>query len=745
MKRFFLFIVLSTIVSFAFGLTKKTVYITLDVSGSMHNDKYVLANYAAQLISTLCDQDDVYLIIYGHSEKISGNKDLYKKIQIKYEELNKVWKVRSLDSQIEDIREFNRIYKDEKDKEQWLFIVGDGIWETRRFDDITEKFKKIVDAGKLHVQFIQTGTLKIEHNDFTSFLETLKIVNILKSSTSPESIIASCNNVTCNILGLSLESLKTKQEGKSCVSVTSELPSKRYIVLYQDEIEESALPKLKSITQNNKPLAFLHKGTPSTSSILGPFASKLVSGNVWIVNPGSVIQKGIPVKFCFNKTIDPNKLKVFPVVYVKQSIGGIKAITGDATIIDETTIKICKDNKKAVVTVNLKDEFGKPLPLSIIKNTKVEILSNNSVYKAEYKSGIFECELPLVGETTLYYSRSECPGYFTNTSRINRIIRKENCKQEPPPPPPPADTTLPVQVIGSISFKQLLKGKCIDAIITDLQSKEILDPSKFNISVTHNYPLLFRKAEIIINGNQVTLCFEARGDWCDCFTPDTLELTAKVTPKKKADFGSKIYNEIRVPLKISIIKDSWFSRCKLVIFSMAASLLLFIYFYYLSKKARFKKGSVIVSEYSDYYNKFAPYKDTLRKRGFTHWLNRWLNPFGNENRSITFMQVRKSINFIATKSRFRIKFLYSSFDSKTMSYVDYDEESKDPYIMFGAGNTLTIKKTDSDEGKMKVEYDPKENINDDVPFFKTVLAFIMFGLIMYFLAAGYLLIRSIPI
>ena len=44
----------------------KQVYITLDVSGSMGGNKYVLANYTTQMIVALCDaDDDVHMIVYG--------------------------------------------------------------------------------------------------------------------------------------------------------------------------------------------------------------------------------------------------------------------------------------------------------------------------------------------------------------------------------------------------------------------------------------------------------------------------------------------------------------------------------------------------------------------------------------------------------------------------------------------------------------------------------------------------------
>ncbi|MCX6266652.1 MAG: hypothetical protein NTW16_04750 [Bacteroidetes bacterium] len=740
MKKMILIVMIFLIASAVFAVNKRRVYITLDVSGSMNNDKYILANYTAQLISTLCEQDEVYLIILGHAEKISGTADIYKKIQIRYDNIHLQWKVSERESQIEDIDEFNQIFKDEKDVDQWLFVVGDGIWDTPVHPLITNKFKNIVTDGKVHVCFLQTGASKAEHNDFTSFLEGLKIVNILKSSIDPSTIIEDCNIFTSTILGLSSTSLKVERSGTTCMNVTSLLPSRKWIVLFQDEIMEAQLPKLLFVKQNGKTLTFQHKGSPSNSSLISPVASKLVSGNVWTIHPGIPIMPKMPVTLCFNKPVDLNRIKVFPLVDVSLTHSGVKISSGTAKTINETTVSICKENKTAVIKINLSDDKGMLLPEAILKNTTANVISNNSTYRAIYVNGGFECTIPLSDETTLYYSKSECKGYFTRTSKIFRIVRDQDCAKTPPTPP---DTTLPSQVMGSISFNQLMRGDCVEGILLDVGTLETLDPAKFDIKVSHNYPLLFKKVELKISGNKLLLCFEPRGEWCDCFFPDTLQLVAKISPKPGAALGGKVYANRIIPLKVGILKSSWISRCKWIIISMIAALLLFIYLFALSKKDRFKRGSVVISEYGDYYNKYPPYKFSLRKKGFNHWLNRWLNPFGSENKLISFQQVGKSINFIATRSRFRIKFPVSAFDSKTMRYSDYDEDSKDPFVQFSSGNTLTIRKNITDDGKMKLEYDSKEGVHDDIPSFKMFLALLMFAVTIFFFASGFLLIQSL--
>ena len=108
----------------AFSQPKKKIYITLDTSGSMYGDKYMISNYTAQLISVLGRNDDVFLICNGITKKISGNEHSYKQIQFDYSLIRSRWGMSSLGSQIGDIAAFNNEYNFNFNTEQWLFIRG---------------------------------------------------------------------------------------------------------------------------------------------------------------------------------------------------------------------------------------------------------------------------------------------------------------------------------------------------------------------------------------------------------------------------------------------------------------------------------------------------------------------------------------------------------------------------------------------------------------------------------------------
>ena len=76
MKRLYLIGIFLSLTMALPAQLSKNVYITLDVSGSMSGDKYVLANYTTQMIVTLCDyDDDVHMIVYGQEKILSKERN----------------------------------------------------------------------------------------------------------------------------------------------------------------------------------------------------------------------------------------------------------------------------------------------------------------------------------------------------------------------------------------------------------------------------------------------------------------------------------------------------------------------------------------------------------------------------------------------------------------------------------------------------------------------------------------------
>ena len=93
-KNTIIILILGFLLAFpVFSQPKKKIYITLDTSGSMYGDKYMISNYTAQLISLLCHYDDVYMICNGVPKKISGDVSSFKQIQFDYTLIRARWGV----------------------------------------------------------------------------------------------------------------------------------------------------------------------------------------------------------------------------------------------------------------------------------------------------------------------------------------------------------------------------------------------------------------------------------------------------------------------------------------------------------------------------------------------------------------------------------------------------------------------------------------------------------------------------
>ena len=205
----------------------KRVYITLDVSGSMYGDKYNLANYTTQMIVTLCDdEDEVSLFLEGCEGRLSDMKSPLSFIQKKMGQLKFNTVSNHFGTQFGDIQGFNAVYKPSKNQQDWLFIIGDGVWftESPAFEQDKNKFKSIVESGSLNVCYLQTGDKMSEDNDFTQFARTMGVIDIAKSSTQTKTILEGCDHFAKKILGFSEVSLDVRKKGANRIKIEAELP-----------------------------------------------------------------------------------------------------------------------------------------------------------------------------------------------------------------------------------------------------------------------------------------------------------------------------------------------------------------------------------------------------------------------------------------------------------------------------------------------------------------------------------------
>lgn len=674
MYRRILFLILIAVSSLTlFAQQSKQVYITLDVSGSMYGNKYVLANYTTQMIVTLCeDDDDVHMIIYGQEKLLSKEKNPLAAIQYPMEKIifgNPTSKI----SQFEDIIGFNKVYSPSQNKQNWLFIIGDGDWGTKNsnYSKDAKRFQDFVKRGNLNVCYLQTCETLNETTDFTEFVEDLGVVDIKKSSTDPKTIQAGCDHFAKKILGFSKTSLNISKTDVRAITITAELPIKEFLLVYQDEVTPERLPNIVGVEYDANEMDVRLKGTPTTKPVKTGSNGKNLSGNVWRVKAQVAVSAEKAIKILFDKDVDPKCISIYPVVEdVEIDIVDIKPYRGKLTQIDDRTFAICQDEKTALVRIELGKKAQGKLSEQLLKKTIVTVKANNKEYPASYKNGGFECTIDLKDESTQYYAECDCPGYFSRVTPVMTIIKNGECE--------PKDSVkyLPGVDFGMMTFSQL-KNEPIKGIIHDSETLEQLDPNNFDIEIEIEDDFMYEKPHLRIEGNTVLMDVKPSGDWCECLFPTDLNITIVSTPKSGA-FGDKNYAKTVAPIHLRIEKDRpWLTRCFWVLVTLVVLVLFIIYLRMLLKKKRFKKNAMITPRYYNYYGDLIDDQGgrKLRKEGFGAWFARWLLPIDERTTMYIDKPNISNLTLIASESKDVVRIPKSCCDFDTMDISGYDPES----------------------------------------------------------------------
>lgn len=698
MKR--LLTALCLILSFTSLSAQQTrrVYITLDVSGSMRGDKYTLANYTAQMIATLCDpEDEVCLIIGGNPTYLSKRTGQLKDIQYPIGHYPVAW----WDSEFNDIVAFCDIYTKSSQKQDWLFIIGDGDWfydlkkdkpdlyaklETKK-----QRFLSVVKDSNLHVCFLQTGDFGSEESDFLKFVIPVGAIDAKKTSTKTKSIKDGCDYFAKRILGFSDLPLEVKASGADGISLKSEMPLSEFIVVYQDEVESQKLPQLQSASYDGKNLNSTLKGTPTTTPVRAAGDARL-SGNVWRIVASDYIPSGETIELAFDRSVNPQNITIFPVVKEIDFVSTGLTLDGkELKSLDLGILSICQDEKQAVVKVELNDASRQLITESLLKKTKIEIKANNRSYTAKYENGSFKAIIDLINDETQYYAEIDCPGYFYRSRVGLTTIRKVEC--EKPIEEKKSESKLE---LNSLTFDDLKKGG-ISVSIIDEETREVLDPNKFDFSVEIEEAFLYDTPQVRVEGDQVVIEARPLGNWCECLFPKDLNFKLTSSPKAGAfEAEGKTYNSREHALHLTIEKNrKWFPRCLWVVITLAGLLLLLIYFRSLMKKHRFKKTARITSVYYNYYG--APVQGTggryLRKEGFGAWLSRWFSPIDEKVTLSWSKPAVSAFTLVASDSKDIVNIPKKTFSSRTMSLPGYDsdeEDSKEKFIPWGDGETINV-------------------------------------------------------
>ena len=667
----------------------KRVYITLDVSGSMSGDKYSLANYTTQMIVALCDdEDEVSLFLEGSEGRLSDMKAPLSFIQKKMGQLKFNTVSNHFGTQFGDIQGFNAVYKPSKNQQDWLFIIGDGVWftESPAFEQDKNKFKETVESGTLNVCYLQTGDRLDEDNDFTRFARTLGVIDIAKSSTQTKTILDGCDHFAKKILGFSEASLDIRKDGSNSIKIVAELPVKSFILVYQDEVVPGELPKIVGAEAGGKSLDVEYRGTPTTTPVKNSSWARNLSGNVWRLKVQKAIPANTEVLVEFDKKVDTKKVNIYPIVEELEfgSIGFLP--NGNGLIqVDDQTLGICLDEKRALVRIELNEECKASLPEKLLKKTEVVVKANNKEYKAKYKDGGFECIIDLNDKKTQYYAECDCPGYFKRVTPIMTIVKsEEHCRNVDP------DTIRHATVdFGKIAFDRLI-NEPLTGTLQDAETRKTLDPSKFDLTVKVERGYLYDEPKVSLQGNTIVLDVHPKGAFCECLFPTDLNIEVISTPKQGAfQAGEKQYAQNIHPIHVTVEKSRpWAVRCFWVLMTMTALLIFMIYLRALLRKRRFKKNAMMTPRYYTYFGDLIEDQGgtRLRQEGFGAWLARWFSPI-DERVTLNFDRPMVSgMTLVAAESKNVVNLLKSCCNFETMDIGGYDPErdtSKSKFIKIG--------------------------------------------------------------
>lgn len=725
----------------------KRVYITLDVSGSMNGDKYSLANYTAQMIVTLCsDDDEVSLIMVGRENSLTKTKDPLKKLQhtIQSSPLIPVGSDRNFE--INDIIEFNKIYKPSKTMQDWIFIIGDGIWDyEEHYPRAVEDFRKIVESGTLNVCYLQTGNSLAEHNGFTVFAESLGVVDIEKSATNPKTIKDGCDHFTRKILGFSDVPLKVKKSDDKSIKVKVELPVNSFYLVYQDEVIPSNLPNITKVTAGGKELDFILKGTPTTVPTKDASAKVDLSGNVWIVKSNAIIPANTDIEVCFDKMVSTSNVNVYPLVEEIEFCSiGVSPIGKKLKEIDVKTLCIDESEGKAVVRVEPSAVSKEKLPEALLKETIVVVRANGKEHKAKYKDGGFECEIDLIDNETQYFAECDCPGHFKRVTPI-MTIEKGNCGPEVPPDLEGVEG--PSIDFGSITFEEF-KEDPLKVVLRDSLTGDALNSEKFDVTIEISNGFLYEKPSVYVEDDTVVFInLHPKGEWCECLFPKELNFDMVSTPKEEAfeEYG-KNYRKTVFPMHVEVHKNRpWVERCLWVIVAIIGLLLLFFYVRALQKKNRFKKYASMKPVYFDYYgNKREEAAGIdLREGGFRAWFARWFLPW-DERCAPPFNSPKIDITVVATDS-FDVVGIPKEGDVKNPEIVringykpDKDDKPKEPVKLCDGDKVTVFKPNGEVEGYLLFKSGEKNDGHGYRIFLSLLKLASLAGIIVF----TYLMIRS---
>ncbi len=444
---------------------QKDIYITLDVSGSMtiggNQYKYLLGSYAAQVIQYINDDSNVKIIVGAEPSSID---------QIK----NRLISRKANNTEIQDIRKLNEIFHPEPDKNYSIIIIGDGAWEGS--EEPTDRFIKLIDKQNVNVTFLQTLT-KREHEN-TIFRNLINNYAKIYTTRTPGQLINSLDSIIEEVSGVSaLENNEYKLIKGRCVVFVPDIDLNKIKLLYQNNGTGTLLPNIVSVTVNGRKINNVRKiGMATNKSICHRSMARYKMSSV-IYKIIQKINAGDTVKLCFDRDIDKQFLKLYPIHNNFIDKNGIGIAESNNSKTEGNIYYIC--NKKDRADILVKINNTKFLPKLIARSDLyIRIAGESKKYPLQYLANdkLFKATIPVSSDKTIFWVEGEI-GY-TRWRSPNKIIERDKnlCKPKKNPP----------KFLGRFKVTQKIyrrNGYCIMSktalIVIDKQTGKKLNPGDF--------------------------------------------------------------------------------------------------------------------------------------------------------------------------------------------------------------------------------------------------------------------------
>ena len=312
----------------------------------------------------------------------------------------------------------------------------------------------------------------------------------------------------------------------------------------------------------------------------------------------------------------------------------------------------------------------------------------------------------------------------------------ESTEDDEPEPVYVKTDTLPQIVCDTISLKLLKGGGEVKGVVNDWGSKPeegiIVD-----VMVESKEDYLLDPIDVNINADTIIMNIKARNEWCDCFVPSRLDVEVIIVYDNNDDLSRVV-----IPMTIPVISEKpWLRRCLWVLMTIAGLLLLILYLWALLRKRRFKKSARIKNTYMEMKAGVlseSGLKDgfRLRQRGLWPWVKRWLVPFRDERRAISWATPPAGfMTFVAGKNHETVNITRASFKPLEMRMSTYNQNNRDKLIDF---DTIYVYKDRMYQGRLEYEGGSK----DDEKTYRLVLgililtAIVAIGALVFFMLKG---------